>query len=95
MSLLRGNQEEWEASVLGELLKAKAELGVRVLVMTWNDKSTTAVWALEELSAMMGYDAMKGILKYFDPRAFPQIMIEKLCSTHDEETAEYFADSRV
>lgn len=64
MSLLRGSQEEWEASVLGELLKAKAETGVRVLVMTWNDKSTTAVWALEELSAMMGYDAMKGILKY-------------------------------
>ena len=31
--------------------------------MTWNDKSTTAVWALEELSGLLGYDAMKGILK--------------------------------
>ena len=64
MSLLRGNQGEWQASVLGELLKGKAENGVKVLVMTWNDKSTFAISALEELSAMMGYDAMKGILKY-------------------------------
>ena len=52
-----------EASILGELLKEKAEAGVKVLVMTWNDKSTTAVGALEELSKMLGYDAMKGILK--------------------------------
>ena len=64
MSLLRASESEWEASVLGELLKQKAEAGVKVLVMTWNDKSTTTVWALEELSGMLGYDAMKGILKY-------------------------------
>ena len=63
VSLLRASETEWEASVLGELLKEKAEAGVKVLVMTWNDKSTTAVWALEELSGMLGYDAMKGILK--------------------------------
>ena len=71
MSLLRANQEEWEASVLGELLKAKAEAGVKVLVMTWNDKSTTAVWVLEELSGMLGYDAMKGILKFVHPENPP------------------------
>ena len=72
MSLLRGNQGEWQASVLGELLKGKAENGVKVLVMTWNDKSTFAISALEELSAMMGYDAMKGILKYVQSTINPE-----------------------
>ena len=33
MSLLRASESEWEASVLGELLKQKAEAGVKVMIM--------------------------------------------------------------
>ena len=33
MSLLRASESEWEASVLGELLKQKAAAGVKVMIM--------------------------------------------------------------
>ena len=40
ISLVRGDEDEEAASNVGELLKAKAAEGVKVLVMVWNEKVT-------------------------------------------------------
>jgi len=41
ISLVRGDEESEAASNVGELLKAKAAEGVKVLVMVWNEKLST------------------------------------------------------
>ena len=49
IQLLRGNEDPDGFSNVGELLKAKAEEGVRVLLMVWNERLST-----EGMAGMMG-----------------------------------------
>ena len=69
--LVRDEDEETGRNKdVGTLLKEKAEQGVTVRVMTWNDRSNDGT-----LKDMLTKGGMMG--------------------THDEETAEYFKDSKV
>ena len=62
INLVRGDEDEEGASNVGELLKAKAAEGVKVLLMVWNEKLSTDLMA-----GIMGThdEDTRRYLKYF------------------------------